>query len=202
MVWNIRDSFVQQSGKTHSAFCTNAFNQNTKTMKNLLSLIFILTLAASAQAQMGPGGSRPPQGDGNGRPRTETATNFEMPTAKGNSKISGFVVDSALTQAVEYATVALIDKATQKTVDGTIADDKGKFALTKVAEGEYSLLFRFIGYSPKTIDDIKVEKGKDIDLGVVKMSVNTVMLDAVTVTGEKSLIEEKWTAWFIMPRKT
>ncbi len=163
-----------------------------QTKKNLLSLLIILALGTSAaQAQFGPPGGGRPQGDGNGRPRTETAPGFEMPTAKGNSKISGYVVDSAMTQAVEYATVALLDKATQKPVDGTIADDKGKFSLTKVAEGEYTLVFRFIGYSPKTIDGIKIEKGKDIDLGVIKMSINTVMLDAVTVTGEKSLIEEK-----------
>ena len=165
------------------------------TMKKLLQFTLIFTLGLSVAVAQGPPGGGPgggrSQGDGNGRPRSESATTFEIPTGKGNSKISGFVVDSALTQAVEYATIALLDKATQKPVDGTIADDKGKFSLTKVAEGEYTLLFRFIGYSPKTIDGIKVEKGKDIDLGVIKMSASTVMLDAVTVTGEKSLIEEK-----------
>ena len=161
-------------------------------MKKLLQLTLIFTLGLSAaQAQFGPPGGGRPQGDGNGRTRTETPTTFEIPTAKGNSKISGYVVDSALTGAVEYATIALLDKTTQKPVDGTIADEKGKFEMTKVAEGEYSLLIRFIGYSPKTITDLKVVKGKDIDLGVIKLSPSTIMLDAVTVTGEKSLIEEK-----------
>ncbi|TDB63972.1 TonB-dependent receptor domain-containing protein [Arundinibacter roseus] len=159
--------------------------------KNLLVLFTLAMISLTAQAQF-PGGNRP-SGDGNGRPRTDAPAQplFEMNTAKGNSKISGFVVDSTLTKAVEYATVALLDKTTKKPVDGTVADDKGKFSLTKIAEGEYSLLITFIGYTNKTIDGIVVEKGKDLDLGVIKLSVNTIMLDAVNITGEKSLIEEK-----------
>lgn len=113
-------------------------------MKKLLQFTLIFTLGLSVAVAQGPpgGGGNRSQGDGNGRTRSESATTFEMPTAKGNSKISGYVVDSAMTQAVEYATIALLDKATQKPVDGTIADDKGKFSLAKVAEGEYSLSFQ------------------------------------------------------------
>ncbi len=165
--------------------------------KNLLLILTILLGSFSAQAQFpggGPGGmGRPQSGDGNGRPRTESTQTqaFELPQAKGNSKITGYVVDSSLTSAVEYATIALFDKATQKPVDGTVADEKGKFSLTKIAEGEYYLLVRFIGYTDKKISDIKIKKGDDLEVGVIKLSTSTIQLDAVTVTGEKSLIEEK-----------
>ncbi|SDL51954.1 Outer membrane receptor proteins, mostly Fe transport [Siphonobacter aquaeclarae] len=112
-------------------------------------------------------------------------------TPKGNSKITGFVVDSAMTKAVEFASVALVSKTTNKPVDGAVADDKGKFTLNKVLAGDYKLLFTFIGYENKTVDGIKVEKGKDIDLGVVKLSSKAKTLEEVTVTGQKDLIEEK-----------
>lgn len=160
--------------------------------KNLLLILTLVLGSLAAQAQF-PGGGGRPSGDGNGRPRTETTQSsaFEIPQNKGNSKITGYVVDSSLTSAVEYATIALFDKATQKPVDGTVADEKGKFSLTKIAEGEYYILVRFIGYTDKRISNIKIKKGEDLDLGVIKVSTSTIQLDAVNITGEKSLIEEK-----------
>ena len=161
-------------------------------MKNLLNLIILILLTGKMAFAQFPGG--PPQGgDGNGRSRSnaQQAPSFEINTPKGNSKISGYIIDSSATLAVEYANVSLINKTTKKPVDGTIADDKGKFSMTKVAVGEYKLMISFIGFETKTIDNIKVEKGKDIDLGVIKLSTISTMLDGVTVTAEKALIEEK-----------
>ncbi len=159
----------------------------------LFSALLVGFTVANTFAQFpgGPGGM--PQGYGNGRQRT---TN-QAPTlnldnsAKGNSKISGYVVDSSLTKAVEFANVALYSKATGKPVDGTMADEKGKFSLSRVAAGEYKLLISFLGFNNKTIDNIVVVKGKDNDLGVVKLSQSVKLLDEVTVTAEKALIEEK-----------
>ena len=157
--------------------------------------LFGLTTFTTTLAQFGPPGGGPggQPGDGNGRnrPTTSEPKPFEIAMPKGNSKISGIVVDSALTKAVEYATIALIDKTTKKIIDGTIADDKGRFTLTKVAEGTYNLAVRFIGYADKTISNVTVGKGDNIDMGVIKLNVSATTLDAVTVTGRKSLIEEK-----------
>lgn len=166
-------------------------------MNKYLLLLFLTLSGLTTFAQFGPPGGGPgggrPGGDGNGRPRSESSEpkTFEMAVPKGNAKISGIVVDSALTKAVEYATIALFDRTTNKPIDGTIADDKGKFVLTKVAEGTYKVVFRFIGYADKVIDKVVIGKGDNIDVGVIKMSVSATTLDAVTVTGERSLIEEK-----------
>ena len=56
--------------------------------KNLLLTLFILLGSLAAEAQF-PGGGGRPQGDGNGRPRTETPQSaaFEIPQNKGNSKV-------------------------------------------------------------------------------------------------------------------
>ena len=168
----------------------------TQIPMNKYTLLLTITLSLSILttfAQFGPPGGGRPGGDGNGRQRSEDSEpkNFEITTPKGNSKISGIVVDSALTKSVEYATIALFEKTTNKPIDGTIADDKGKFSITKVAEGDYKLVIRFIGYNDKTIANINVGKGDNIDLGVIKLSTSTTTLDAVTITGERSLIEEK-----------
>lgn len=162
----------------------------------ILSLLALISPAVFAQFPGGgpgrPGGQR---GDGNGRQgnpqQQRPALNLEGNAPKGNSKITGFVVDEAVTTAVEFANIALYNKADNKVVDGTMADEKGKFTLSRVAVGEFKLVITFIGYADKIIDDIKVEKGKDIDLGVIKLSTSAKQLDEVTVTAEKAMIEEK-----------
>lgn len=168
-------------------------------MKKLAS-IFTLIIAATtlATAQFGPGGpggmgGGQRGGDGNGRPKAATTAptlNLEGNVPKGNSKVFGFVVDESVSTAVEFANVALYTKDTKKVVDGTIADEKGKFSMSRVAAGEYNLVITFIGFKEKTVE-VKVEKGKDNDLGVIKLAQSVKQLDEVTVTAEKSMIEEK-----------
>ena len=110
---------------------------------------------------------------------------------KGNSKITGIVLDSTAAKGVDFATIALISKATDKPIDGASADEKGAFAIEKVAEGTYKIVVSFIGYNDKTIDNVKVEKGKDVKLGVIRLASNIKLLNEVTVVAQKALIEEK-----------
>jgi len=63
--------------------------------------------------------------------------------------------------------------------------------MTTVAPGNYKLLISFIGFRDKTINNIKIEKGKDVELGVITLSASVQNLAEVTITGEKSLVEEK-----------
>ena len=109
----------------------------------------------------------------------------------GNSKVIGIVLDSTAAKPVDFATIALFDKITNKPVDGASADEKGAFAIEKVAPGSYKVVVSFIGYTDKTIDNITVEKGKDVKLGVIRLSSSIKLLGEVTVTAQKSLIEEK-----------
>ena len=110
---------------------------------------------------------------------------------KGNAKIIGYVQDSTQAKAVEFASIALYNKATGKAIDGTVADEKGKFALTKLVAGEYRALITFVGFQNKTIDNLTLANGQSLDLGVIKLSSSIKTLAEVTVTGQAALIEEK-----------
>ena len=112
-------------------------------------------------------------------------------TPKGNSKISGSVLDSVTVKPVDFATAALYSVATNKPVDGAAADEKGAFNIEKVAPGDYKIIVSFIGYNDKIINNIKVEKGKDVKLGVIRLGSSNKVLTEVTVTAQKALIEEK-----------
>src|SRR5688572_22638685 len=82
------------------------------------------------------------------------AQNPAAPEApKGSGKISGVIMDGETNKPVEFANVALIDTKTDKTVDGTMADEKGKFTLNKIVEGNYSISITFIGYETNTINN-------------------------------------------------
>ena len=111
--------------------------------------------------------------------------------AKGIAKISGAIIDSASAQGIEYANIALYNKATNKLEDGTVADEKGKFSLNELADGVYKIQISFIGFNDKTIDNIKIEKGRNRDLGSFKLSSSEKLLTEVTVTSQRAMIEEK-----------
>ena len=115
---------------------------------------------------------------------------FAQAPAQGNSKISGIVLDSAAAKGVEFASIALFNAADNKAIDGTTADESGKFAISKVAPGSYKLMISFIGYKDKSLN-VKVEKGSDVELGSIQLASSVQNLQEVTITGEKSLVEEK-----------
>ncbi len=113
-------------------------------------------------------------------------------TPKGNGKISGQVIDAETNQPVEFANIVLTDVKAAKTVDGAMCDLEGKFALTKVAEGTYTLSVTFIGYETKVIENLVIgDKKTDIDLGKISLSTGAKVLNEVVVEGQRELIEEK-----------
>ncbi len=110
-------------------------------------------------------------------------------TALADVRITGTVMDSVTNQPVEFATVALIDPASGSPVDGALADDKGGFALAKVAPGNYRLTITFIGFETRVIP-LAVEN-RNIDLGVILIRPVAQVLEEVTVEGQRAIIEEK-----------
>jgi outer membrane receptor protein involved in Fe transport len=107
-------------------------------------------------------------------------------------KIKGTIIDGTDGKTpIEFATVALQNKTTNKVIDGATTDAKGEFLISNVAEGSYKIVISFVGFSDKTLEDIKVTSGKILDLGVIKLTSANKTLDEVTVTSQKSLIEEK-----------
>ncbi|MEZ5042002.1 MAG: TonB-dependent receptor [Saprospiraceae bacterium] len=107
-------------------------------------------------------------------------------------KISGTLIDSITSNAVEFATIVLVNAKMGKEIDGTLTDEKGEFKLTEVKLGTYELRFSFLGYQTKTIKDITLTPEKpDVNLGDIFMLGEGVNLETVEVVGEAAVIENR-----------
>lgn len=111
--------------------------------------------------------------------------------AQGNGKITGTVYDSLTEKPVQFANVALTLPSSATPIDGTICDEKGEFKLAKVAPGQYKVSVSFIGFDTKTFPVSISDKGEPVDLGKIVISPTPQVLEAVTVEGQKALIEER-----------
>lgn len=149
---------------------------------------FLLALSTTLALAQTPGSTPAQPAPAN---PLETLVPDDPAAAKGTARLSGYVVDSTLTKAVEYANVAVYTSLTNKLIDGTVADDKGRFTLPKLVPGTYRLLVSFLGYTAKTIDNVVVGRGQTKDLGVIRLSASTRTLNEVVVAGKKALVEDK-----------
>lgn len=111
--------------------------------------------------------------------------------AQGNVKITGTVFDSLTQRPVEFANVALVLPSSSTPIDGTVCNEKGEFTLSKIPVGKYQLLISFIGFETRTIDVSVDEKNHDVNVGRIIISPTPQVLEAVTVEGQKALIEER-----------
>jgi outer membrane receptor protein involved in Fe transport len=156
---------------------------------------FLFT-AHAVHAQFGPPGGGPPGGGppgmgGMGKKEKTFNPNLDDDQPRGNSKITGVLIDSLSGKPVEFATIALINTKTGKPIDGTTSDEKGKFALTRLAPGSYRLQYSFIGYRNRESSLLTVVKGADLPVGSVKLQPDVRTLGEVVVTGQAALIENK-----------
>ena len=164
-------------------------------IRKITPIIILTVLSLSAFAQFpggggGFGGNR--GGGGNDRPQRQTVIpGTAEDTPKGNGKIRGVLVDSVSKRPVEFAALSLVDIKTNNPIDGTTTNEKGVFELTKVASGNFKILISFIGYKTKTINDIKIDRKTELDLGNVSLGPDVVQLNEVEVVGMAQLIEEK-----------
>jgi hypothetical protein len=109
----------------------------------------------------------------------------------GYGKLSGMVIDES-NEPVPYATISVLNVSDDKLVDGTIADEDGKWVIRNVPEGDFKITISFMGYESINKGPFKVTgKGESHDLGATPLASSTTELDQVVVEGQRELIEDK-----------
>ncbi len=110
----------------------------------------------------------------------------------GVGKITGRAIDAATSQPIEYAAISLITQTGSKTVNGGTSALNGVFELSNIDTGSYKMLLYFIGYQTKELNNIVItEKNPIIQLGGIKLVSKNTALKEITITTEKSIIEDK-----------
>ncbi len=112
-------------------------------------------------------------------------------TAQSNNEIEikGVVVDKDLNQAIEYATVIIIDSKTLKPLKGTTTDINGTFSFVTTAINFY-IEVSFIGYK-KSVFNRPSKSDSVIDLKTIYLETDLENLSEVTILAEKSTTEFK-----------
>ncbi len=107
-------------------------------------------------------------------------------------KIRGIVQDSGDKISIPYATISLYKVSDSMLVTGTMSDSEGNFLIDKIDDGTYYIVIDFIGYSKKTVKDIKIEKGKkDIFLGSILLEKGLEAIAEIEITADKDAVSYK-----------
>lgn len=96
-------------------------------------------------------------------------------------KISGTLTDRDTHEPVTQTTVQLL-KSDSTFVVGAISNEKGEFALSAPADGNYLLKISSVGYITY-FKKLHID-GKDLALGQIVMNGDAIMLKGATVTGQ------------------
>ena len=96
------------------------------------------------------------------------------------NKISAVLTDSSSGDPLGFVTVSLFREGKDKPLKYALSDDKGKVAIESVAKGTYTFKAELLGYKAYTAT-VKVD-ARPVDLGTLKMSVDSEQLDAASVS--------------------
>jgi ferric enterobactin receptor len=103
-----------------------------------------------------------------------------------NATIKGVVVNDQNNQALEYASIALLNTKDSTVAAGTISKQNGSFILSKINAGNYIVKVVFIGYETKYISNVSVETDGQINLNNIVLKPGSKFLNDVIVTGKKA----------------
>lgn len=104
--------------------------------------------------------------------------------------ITGTVIDKNLQQPIPYVTVVIKD-LNGNIVTGGVTDDNGKFIIEEIPEGKSTVNIQYIGYKTYSTQIEITRKNRTIDMGSILLEEDIESLEEVTVTAERSTIQQK-----------
>jgi outer membrane receptor protein involved in Fe transport len=102
--------------------------------------------------------------------------------------VSGRILDKTTLEPLPYATVTITNSLDGKLLTGAITDDRGRFTITAIPEGEYLVNCTYIGYGQKKIQLLVGKLNKVFDMGKIELEVEATILGEVVVSETKNLV--------------
>ena len=104
--------------------------------------------------------------------------------------LKGKVVDDK-NKPLEFATVMLLSPVDSALVKGAISESDGSYAFPQIQEGKYLLSASMMGYDKAWGGMVEVGKSGSQELPAIKLHEMVEQLKAVTVVGQKPMIEQQ-----------
>ncbi|MBC8046152.1 MAG: TonB-dependent receptor [Fimbriimonadaceae bacterium] len=108
--------------------------------------------------------------------------------AQNNGTLKGEISDKQTQLPIEFATVSLLNAADSSIAGGTLTDSTGSFLLQEITAGNYITKISFIGYADHFSEKFSVNNNS-IDIGIIALQTSDNALNAITVVGEKKIVE-------------
>ena len=108
--------------------------------------------------------------------------------AQGDAVISGRIFDKESGDPLPFVTVTLNENGDSLSLTGALSDKEGRFLISGVENGSFSLRFSFIGYQTITFSVIVGELNRNYDLGRVDMFTETKELSEVVIQAKQEII--------------
>ena len=149
-----------------------------------LFLIAILLLSISTYSQEKRNTKKKAQTD-----NYSGATNWSKKETLGT--VSGKIKSEANNEPLKYASISLIDIITNKLVEGSITDEKGKFLLDGIKTGEFVLKISYIGYEDKEITFVTTKSQPNYYNNDILVKINNKLLSEISIEDQKIIYESK-----------
>lgn len=106
-------------------------------------------------------------------------------------RIRGALVDSVRNEVIEFATASLTLKGESTPVKYGLSDNKGRFEITGVSPGEYTLKIEFMGFTP-VVKQINIGQQRVVDLGTIGLleQINTLESVVVSALGNPVIVKK------------
>ena len=106
---------------------------------------------------------------------------YGKPEVISQFNVFGKIIDSESGEALEYATITILNPEENNVITGGITDSNGVFNIP-TDKGYYNVLVEYISFKNYTIENLNVNENKD--LGVISLIIDVESLDAVEIIAE------------------
>src|SRR4030042_2053714 len=113
---------------------------------------------------------------------------FQLLYGQGDAVISGKIYDMSTFEPLPYASVTITAGTESKILAGTITDEKGRFTISGLSQGEYHVNCSFIGFRSAAITILIGRLNKNFDLGKIELEPEAAALGEVIISENRDLV--------------
>lgn len=111
------------------------------------------------------------------------------PSAKGvdslDGKIKGIVLDGGLGGPLEFVTIQVKAKGSNKVLQGAVTGSDGNFTIGGLKKGEYVVTYTYLGYGEVSKNITITNNNQVLNLGEVTLEEDNTQLEGVEIVAEK-----------------